>query len=182
MEPTRVEAARLYVRRETARVLLIDDRDRLLLFTDSDPGSSARWWITPGGGIDPGETPTAAALREVTEETGLRLTPDQLVGPVATRIGVHHYTDRSVENRDTYFAARVAAFDVDVSGHTEDERLTMLGHRWWSRADLATTSEWIVPAALGGVWDRLGVDDGAVGGVIDLGRDDLDMGMGAASA
>lgn len=161
-------------------MLLIDDRDRLLLFEDSDPGSSARWWITPGGGIDPGETPAAAALREVAEETGLRLGAEQLVGPLAIRVGVHHYSNRSVENADTYFAARVPAFEVDESGHTEEELLTMLGHRWWSRADLETTTEWIVPAALPMVWDRLGGPVCAE--PLDLGRDDLDMGMGSATA
>ena len=48
--------------RRTARVLLIDDRDRILLFADSDPGvPGSRWWITPGGGIDPGESDASAA-------------------------------------------------------------------------------------------------------------------------
>ena len=30
-------------------------------------------WITPGGGVEPGETPAEAAVREVYEETGLRI-------------------------------------------------------------------------------------------------------------
>lgn len=35
-------------------------------------------WIGPGGHIDPGEDPNEAALREILEETGLRV---ELVGP-----------------------------------------------------------------------------------------------------
>lgn len=37
-------------------------------------------WDLPGGGIDPGETPLACGLRELTEETGLVLTADRLSG------------------------------------------------------------------------------------------------------
>ena len=60
--------------RRTARVLLVDDRDRLLLFRDTDPGlDDAHWWITPGGGIDPGESDDGRAhsrnmLRELLAE------------------------------------------------------------------------------------------------------------------
>ena len=37
-------------------------------------------WAMPGGRIDPGETPIAAALRELSEEIGLVLTPDAVLG------------------------------------------------------------------------------------------------------
>ena len=37
-------------------------------------------WAMPGGRIDPGETPVAAALRELAEEIGLHLTPDDVLG------------------------------------------------------------------------------------------------------
>jgi putative (di)nucleoside polyphosphate hydrolase len=38
-------------------------------FRDGKPGG---WWQMPQGGIDPGEEPAAAALRELAEETGMR--------------------------------------------------------------------------------------------------------------
>jgi 8-oxo-dGTP diphosphatase len=37
-------------------------------------------WVLPGGGIDEGETPEEAAVREFFEETGLRVTPSRRVG------------------------------------------------------------------------------------------------------
>jgi 8-oxo-dGTP pyrophosphatase MutT (NUDIX family) len=37
-------------------------------------------WALPGGRCDAGETPTAAALRELDEEIGLKLEPDDVLG------------------------------------------------------------------------------------------------------
>ena len=45
-------------------------------------------WLQPGGHLDPGEAPSEAALREATEETGLRLRhPD--AGPHLVHLDVH---------------------------------------------------------------------------------------------
>ena len=50
--------------RRAVRVLLVDDADRLLLFLDSDLGLDpvSHWWVTPGGGVDPGESDHDAAV------------------------------------------------------------------------------------------------------------------------
>ncbi|MFN0095990.1 MAG: NUDIX domain-containing protein [Dehalococcoidia bacterium] len=58
-----------------AAVLLMDRAGRVLLQQRDDirpPAGYGRWAI-PGGGIDAGETPRDAALREFEEETGVRL-------------------------------------------------------------------------------------------------------------
>ena len=52
--------------------------------------SHAGQWALPGGRIEPGETPEAAALRELAEEVGLELTPQAVLGRLddyATRSG-----------------------------------------------------------------------------------------------
>lgn len=38
------------------------------------------WWDIPGGFLEAGEHPEAAAIREVEEETGLRVRPVELLG------------------------------------------------------------------------------------------------------
>ena len=160
-EPSRLQsrvepALRVRRHRRAARVLLIDDQDRTLLFQDSDPLlDGTRWWITPGGGIDPGETEIDAAIREVAEETGLIITVGELLGPLARGVAVHGYSDRIVEQTEVFFAVRVSAFEVDVAGHTQDEKLTMTSHHWFTRSDLLATADWIWPEALPEVWALL---------------------------
>lgn len=140
-------------RRRTARVLLIDDRDRVLLFADTDPGlPGSGWWMTPGGGVDLGESDLDAAVREVEEETGLRVDPGSLLGPTLLRPVRHGYTDVVIEQEDAFFACWVPAFEVSHAGHTEQERLTMTTHHWWTRDEIAGSGEEIWPADLLDLW------------------------------
>lgn len=123
-------------RRATVRVMLIDDADRMLLFRDSDPGTGATWWMTPGGGIDEGESDVVAVRRELEEETGLVVDADQVIGPLAGRRVWHGYSDVVVDQLDTFYLVRTAGFEIDTSGHTEEERITLQEARWWTRAEL----------------------------------------------
>jgi 8-oxo-dGTP pyrophosphatase MutT (NUDIX family) len=142
--------------RETVRVIMID-HDRTLLFEDSDPGiPGARWWVTPGGQIEPDESMIEAAIREVAEETRCRLVEGDLRGPIAFRHVVHGYSDQVIEQDEAFFLAMVQPFEVDISAHTPDEQKTMLQHRWWSHDDLRHTEEWVWPAELVELWSLVG--------------------------
>src|SRR5688500_6029651 len=57
-------------------VHVFDDQHRLLLVRQVDGDV----WSTPGGVIEPDESPAAAAVREAWEETGLQVRPDRLAG------------------------------------------------------------------------------------------------------
>jgi 8-oxo-dGTP diphosphatase len=61
------------VQREVAIVVVTDRRGRVLMQHRSDDAPiSPGLWTPPGGHLDPGEDPLAAAHRELHEETGLR--------------------------------------------------------------------------------------------------------------
>jgi ADP-ribose pyrophosphatase YjhB (NUDIX family) len=131
-------------------VLLIDQHGAVFLWHDSDPGAAGRpsFWITAGGGVDPGESDQEAARREVVEETGIRLALDELVGPLAERVVLHGYSDLVVTQEEVFFAARVEHRDPDHAGHTVDEQASIHGHRWWTVEELAGSGELVFPARL----------------------------------
>lgn len=126
------------------------------------------WWITPGGGVEQGESDVLTAIREVHEETGLLLDASALIGPIASRRVWHGYSDVVIDQHDVFFAAYVDAFTVDVSGHTEEEKVTMTASRWWSWEELGATREVIWPAELEQLWGTVGGFEGGGRGAVEL--------------
>jgi 8-oxo-dGTP pyrophosphatase MutT (NUDIX family) len=138
--------------RATSRVILHNENQEIfLLKTHFDPevGLPPRW-ITPGGGIDEGETILEAAVRELREETGIRVSPEALGDLIWTSQGRWDWSDGQNHNTftDHFYKLQVSAFELDVSGWTEDERRDVLEFRWWSAADLIETEEFIGPPGL----------------------------------
>ncbi len=54
--------------------IVFDEAGRVLLQHSKDGG----WWM-PGGSVDPGEEPAESVIREVWEETGVQVVPEQIV-------------------------------------------------------------------------------------------------------
>jgi len=134
-------------RRRSARVLLVDEWDRILLFRSRVPPDGHAWY-TPGGGIDPGESLPVAAARELREETGLVVAPEALGAPVAYTSGFADLGWASGWFRDDLFYHRTAGHVVDTSGFQELEAGSIVGHRWWTVAELARATEPVYPLGL----------------------------------
>jgi 8-oxo-dGTP diphosphatase len=76
-------------------------------------GRTAPLWTLPGGGLDHGEDPSAGALRELEEETGLR-------GEIVRLLGIHswHGPWRPEPGFEVDFHAVRIVYEVEVVGGT----------------------------------------------------------------
>ena len=132
--------------RRAGRVLLLDRAGRVLLLHGGDPARpGTRWWFTPGGGLEPGETTVEAAARELFEETGLRCEPAGLGAPVWHEVTEFEFDGNAYRQDQDFYVLRVAEWQVDTAGMDATEQLTITEHRWWSAAEIETTAEQVFP-------------------------------------
>lgn len=140
------------VKRDSARVICLDEDDRVLLLRVVDARfGSPPLWVAPGGGVEPGEEVVAAASRELLEETGLSIPPAAL-GPLAAVCrGEWEFRGVELYSVESYYVARTGRFDPVDTGWTEIEREIHAGWRWWTCDELDVTTEIVFPAGLAGL-------------------------------
>ena len=142
--------------RTSARVVLLDETGAVLLLCGSDPaitdGLAPRWWFTIGGEVRPGERLAEAAARELAEETGLRVTPSDMVGPIWRRDEVFEFNGSLIDSEEFYLVCRTRRFEPSVAGRTELERRYIHSARWCDANDIAelvAAGEQVYPLQLG---------------------------------
>src|SRR5579859_4325309 len=135
--------------RLTARVLLLDPQGRILLMKGRLPSAphAPGAWFTVGGGVEPGESLSAAALREIREETGF---PEASVGPVLWEgEQIHHdRKGRPVRVKESFMVARCAGGEPARDGWQALEHEFVDDIRWWTLAELAVCAEPVFPPDL----------------------------------
>ncbi|MEZ4241226.1 MAG: NUDIX domain-containing protein [Myxococcota bacterium] len=87
--------------RTSVRAVLVAPGPAVLLFRCGDPGRPDAWWITPGGGREPGEDDRAALRRELAEEIGVALDPQG--GCAWTRTHTFVFAGEAVRQHERYF-------------------------------------------------------------------------------
>jgi 8-oxo-dGTP pyrophosphatase MutT (NUDIX family) len=124
-------------RRQTARVLPVDAEGRVLLLHGWDPRRPDQpFWFTIGGGAEAGESMRQAAARELREETGLRVDPEQLGEPIAQNTVEFSWSGYQITQGQVFYAVLIESGEVSLEGLDEWERATTDKFAWLSAEEL----------------------------------------------
>jgi 8-oxo-dGTP pyrophosphatase MutT (NUDIX family) len=135
--------------RRTARVMVFDPAGRVLLIRCVVMRADGEFvfWLTPGGEIEAGEEPRAAAVRELREELGLEF---EELRPLYIEPTQFEHQGEMRDNVDFVFAARCGVDEPVMRGVTEDEIEIMKEIRWWGVEEVEASAERIFPVDLAG--------------------------------
>lgn len=121
--------------RRVAAYAIVRDADRVLMTQLAEATPAPGAWTLPGGGVDPGESPLAAVVREVHEETAHHLVAPQLV-----HVDSWRFTGMAPSGRLEDFHGIGIVYTADVEQVHEPRVLDVGGSTaaaaWVSLADL----------------------------------------------
>ena len=126
----------------------MDPHGSVLLFNTTAPDTSRfTRWITPGGGVDPGESHLEAAHREIFEETGQKLSV------VSTPIWTYEFDvawDEADHNRGyaEYFFVATPRFEPTSTFWTPEEHIDVTGWGWFTADEVESGADPYEPAHL----------------------------------
>lgn len=133
--------------RPAARMLCLDSAERVLLLHFRDPFDGHQLWEPPGGGLEAGESPLEAVVREWGEETGF---------PLPQLVAASTYVARDVVWRgarwivdEEFFLGRTTDMGLPLPAEGIDQAMdAYLGSAWVPWRELQTLDDPVEPDLL----------------------------------
>jgi len=127
--------------------LCVDDEGRILLARLSAIEVDVGAWTLPGGGVEFGEHPDHAAVRELEEETGF-------IGEIEAVAGVFshvYHRSRAAQGADLHFLGILYHMRIVGGGMRDEVGGTTDTARWFSAEELRAPDVRLVEIARAGV-------------------------------
>ncbi len=142
------------LKRTSCRAILLTPQHEILLIKVENRDGGWHGWITPGGGIEPGETPEQALRREMSEELSL----DHFVfgTQVWQRSHKFPWAGMMYDQDEQYYFIPTEKFEpnprVIPEGFDVD---AFKGFRWWKLDEIKKSSEEFAPRAMATLLEEL---------------------------
>lgn len=138
------------IERQAVRAIILTPEREILLLRIKPQDCKERFWITPGGGIEPGESIEAALRRELWEELGLERF---VMGPLVwRRQHTFDWAHKRILQREQYHIVQISRFEPRMS---DDHEMQIVDEfRWWPIDALASSAERLTPLSLAAIVDR----------------------------
>ncbi|HHW08882.1 MAG TPA: NUDIX domain-containing protein [Firmicutes bacterium] len=123
---------------------------QVLLMKVQPPQGRKTFWITPGGGMEEGESAESCLRRELQEELGIT---EMEIGPLVWR-RQHTFTwgEKRYCQRENIYIVRTRPFVPHISDAVEAKVLQCF--RWWPLVELSRTTETLTPLSLAEIIQR----------------------------
>ena len=146
------------IRRRVVRAVMMTSDRNVLLMRVQEPVSGNEFWVTPGGGLEPGESDEDALRREVAEETGAtRFSVGQRVW---TRRCEFTWDNREYSQNEYFYRVQTDPFEPSMDANpARGEASAFREFRWWSIDDIGRTEETLSPRDLHSLLENLSKDE-----------------------
>lgn len=142
--------------RRSARAILLNSENQIFLFKFQFGFLSGEktLWVTPGGGINKGETFEEGLKRELYEELGIK---DEIAPKwVYKRNRIFEKKDGSkFLSEERYYLVRIEKSDFNFDGWEESEKKYTRDWKWWSVEDIRMSGEEFFCDKLGDILEEL---------------------------